>query len=132
MTSVGELFPGDKERRFCSGRLFIEQRNNQSTLPMDIKYSDESTSYLHPPRSLPHSIVRDAKYNPRGEAWCAIHGRTVLGPIFCSNKMNGLDHLQLLKETLGAYIDNMPSARRYRFCFHQDGAPMHTAQPLTD
>ena len=141
-TPVQKLFPEDKERRFCFSRWFMEQLNNQATLPVDIMYSDESTFYLHPPRGLPHNkvwatenprecIVHHTQYNPRVNVWCAIHGRTVLGPIFCSNKMNGRDYLQLLKGTLGPYIDNMPLVQRGRFYFQQDGAPIHTAKPVT-
>jgi len=61
--------------------------------------------------------------------WCAIHGNTLLDPVFLEGGVKTERYLQLLNGVWKPHVNEMPLVVR-RSDFLQDGAPPHMAGEL--
>jgi len=61
--------------------------------------------------------------------WCAIHGNTLLGPVFLEDGVKAERYLQLFNGAWEQHVDEMPLVVR-RPDFVQDGTPPHLAGEL--
>jgi len=61
--------------------------------------------------------------------WCAIHGNTLLGPVFLEEGVKAERYLQLLNGVWEPHVGEMPHVL-LRSDFVQDGAPPHLAGEL--
>lgn len=62
--------------------------------------------------------------------WAAIHGETIIGPVFLPPTLNRDGYMHLLNTELDNYLDELPLAERRRTWFQQDGAPAHSVQEV--
>lgn len=62
--------------------------------------------------------------------WAAIHGDTLIGPVFLPPTLNRVGYLALLNTELQDYLDGLPVAERREVWFQQDGAPAHSVNEV--
>lgn len=58
--------------------------------------------------------------------WAAIHGNTIIGPVFIDGTLNTVRFLQLINVTLLQYYNNLPENVKNVTWFQLDGAPAHS------
>lgn len=58
--------------------------------------------------------------------WAAVHGNTIIGPVFIDGNLNTARFLDLINGTLLQYYNNLPEEIRNATWFQLDGAPAHS------
>lgn len=61
--------------------------------------------------------------------WAAIHGETIIGPVFLPATLNRQRYMDLLNNELVTYLNELPLERRLTW-FQQDGAPAHSVHEV--
>ncbi|KYN00147.1 hypothetical protein ALC62_09081 [Cyphomyrmex costatus] len=113
-TRVQHLQPEDyRERRtFC-----IFNSHNMHL------WSDEN-----PTATRPRSFQIRWKRN----LWAGIMGTEILGPVVLPDILNGERYLELLRENLPKFLEEVPLLYRNKIVFQQDGAGLHNARIVTN
>jgi hypothetical protein len=62
--------------------------------------------------------------------WAAIHGETIIGPVFLPPTLNRLGYMDLLNNELVTYLDDLPPAECRLTWFQQNGAPADTVHEV--
>lgn len=143
MISVQELHNDDCDRRmeFCD--WILERRQQQPEFEKHIFFSDEATFYLNGTVNRQNyrywsdtnpcwAEDRRTQNNPKVNVWCGIYNSQVIGPVFIEGNLNGVRYLDLLRQHLEPFLDNLPLNERWSFYFQQDGAPPHFTLPVRE
>jgi len=143
MKSVQELHDDDCDRRLEFCEWFLNKRRQQPNLEQHILFSDEATFYLNGMVNRQNyrywsdinpcwAEERRRQNNPRVNVWCGIYNKKIIGPIFIEQNLNGERYLELLRNELELFIDELPLVERRLFYFQQDGAPPHFTRNVRD
>lgn len=136
------LLPGDQERRIGFCQWLINMLNGNPNILRLILWSDESNfsnrgmfnrknqhywSRDNPMRHHPCNPQRRFSIN----VWCGLIGSTIVGPVFYEGTLTGERYVELLRNVIHNFLDNVNLDDRQRIFFQQDGAPPHGTQHVT-
>lgn len=123
-----------KRLTFCNWAL--ASFDDDPTLASRIIWSDETTFYRdgtvnrhnehYWSQENPH-LVRVGQYQNRFKVnvWCGILGTSIVGPYFLDDILTGESYHEFLRESLSAFLDELPLATARDLWYQQDGAPAH-------
>lgn len=80
----------------------------------------------------PHAI-RETRYQHRFSVnvWAGIIDDHLIGPHIIPNRFTAAHYLEFLEDTLPELLDDVPLALRRNMWYQHDGAPIHTAGPIS-
>jgi len=64
--------------------------------------------------------------------WCGMLNNMVLGPIIYEGSLNGERYLHFLENEIEQLLENLPVQQYNNLIWHQDGAPVHNVQQVTN
>ena len=143
MRPVQTLLIKDYNLRFEFCDWFRSRLNSDHAFSENIIFSDESTFYLTDPKGyqrghqwLTENAMEVYECGRQGDVkvnvWCAIHGETIIGPVFLPDKLTGSAYLAMIQERLTEYLENLSLPRLSNVFFQQDGAPPHNTRAVSE
>lgn len=127
--------------RFCENILVRLQNDNQ--LLDKVLWSDEATfttagifnrknKHFWATQN-PHIIEPIRKQGRRSlHVWCGLLKNKIIGPIIFEGSLTGQRYLQFLENEIERLLEELPVLQYNQIIFHQDGAPPHSIQAVTN
>ena len=82
------------------------------------------------------NLLRHHPSNPQRRfslnVWCGMMGSKIVGPVFYEGVLTGERYLNLLRNVLEDFLDDVNIADRQQMFFQQDGAPPHNTGNVAD
>lgn len=143
MILVQQLRQGDYQRRlnFIAEMSVLKEINRN--LLYNILWSDEAT-FNESGSVNRHNMHYWSDRNPRWtrernfqvkykvNVWIGILGGRLIGPHFFETNLNSVMYLDFLRNDLPTYLEEVRLQDRRNIWFHQDGAPPHNANIVSD
>lgn len=132
------LFPNDFQRRLDFCHWFLHKCHESPGFEGTVIWTDE-THISSAGIFNRHNNHHWAQENPYATAtvnrqgrfgfgvWCGLMGHQVIGPYFYRGNLNSETYIQILRQEVETYIDNLPVRQFQRIYFQHDGAPSHTS-----
>lgn len=133
---VQYLRPEDFQQRLIFSQWFLEKCNLDRDFPLNCIWTDESyissagifkryNSYTWAQQN-PHSVVEQRNQGRFGfSVWAGIYRGRIVGPFMYDGTLTTDKYLQILREQIELFIDELPLAQRRNIYFQHDGAPPH-------
>lgn len=140
---VHHIREGDFARRLRFCEFFVEQCRQDGNFLMNIIWTDESridtsgifnryNSYYWDTEN-PHVVVAQNRQGRLGfNVWVGIFRGRLLGPYFYDGNLNGEHYVNILREHVTPFLENLPLQDIPNIYFQQDGCPAHNARITTD
>lgn len=137
------LLPRDKPVRECFCRWMLEKIEEEEGFLSNIIWTDESTftrngmwnrqNCRHWAEDNPR-LFRESghQYRFSVNVWAAIHGHTIIGPIFIDGNLNADKFIRMLNGEISDYLDELSLAAYRRVWYQLDGAPAHSTLAVKD
>lgn len=133
---VQALQPGDPLRRQVYCRWILNKVNQQRNFLMHLLSTDEAgftregifnsrNTHIWSDEN-PHAF-RENHFQEKFSlnVWAGIVGDRLVGPFILPPRLNGIEYLQFLNNTLDELLEDVPLAVRRDMWFLHDGAPAH-------
>lgn len=138
VTRVHTLLPRDYNARVIFCRQMIQRMEEDDDFFNKILWSDESTCRRDGYMNLhnlhywclenPHAMREDkSQYQFKINYWTGIINGQIIGPIEIHGNLNGNNYLELLRDTLPEFLEELPEELRQDMWFQNDGCPAHYA-----
>lgn len=132
------LYPNDFQRRLDFCQWFLRQCNEVPGFEGTIIWTDEAHissagifnrhNNHHWAHENPHVT---ATVNRQGRfgfgVWCGFIGYQIIGPHFFHGNLNTENYINILRQEIEPFVDNMPVRQFQRLYYQHDGAPGHTS-----
>lgn len=133
---VQDLLAPDLDQRLDFCRFITEQRQQDVNFAKHILFTDEAcftrsgVTNLHNEHVYadenPHATkVTHYQHEFRINVWAGIIGNFIIGPVILPPRLNGVDYLEHLQNTLPDLLEDLPLQLRRDMWFMHDGAPPH-------
>lgn len=142
-TPVQGLDEGDPVRRILFCRFLLDCDAQNGRFLKSILWTDESkftregiTNFhnLHYwSREHPH-LVREISFQQKFSVnvWAGVIGRTLIGPYYVPDTLNGDNYLEFLQNNLDDILDEVPLDVRREIIYQHDGCPAHYRNAVRD
>lgn len=142
-TRVQHLQPDDYRARRTFCEYFLRETDRDPMFPSRVIFSDESlftregifnshNMHLWSDENPRATRLRSFQYRWKRNLWAGIMGTEILGPVVLPDILNGERYMELLRENLPDFLEEMPLLERNKIVFQQDGAGPHNARIVTD
>jgi DDE superfamily endonuclease/Helix-turn-helix domain (DUF4817) len=129
------LQPEDLEKRLRFAQWYV---NHNEAFNKKIIWTDEARitndgifnrkNNIYWANENPHISVERKRQGRYGiNVWCAIMHNRIIGPVFFHQNLTSDVYVNILRDNLEPFLDNMPLNERYEIYFQQDGAPSHNS-----
>lgn len=142
-TRVQHLEPGDHHARrtFCED--FLRKVDRDPRFASRVIFSDESlftreghfnSHNMHFWSDENPTVTRPRSFQTRWKInlWAGIMGTQILGPIVLPDILTGQTYVELLRDNLPDFLEEVPLLERNKIVFQQDGAGPHNARIVTN
>lgn len=142
-TRVQHLLPEDYHARriFCEN--FLRKVQQDRRYSSRVIFSDESlftregifnSHNMHAWSEENPRVTRSRSFQTRWKInlWAGIMGTQILGPIILPDILTGATYVELLRENLPDFLEEVPLLERNKIVFQQDGAGPHNARVVTN
>lgn len=142
-TCVQHLLPQDYPSRMLFCQNFLRRADRDPTFPSRVIFSDESlftqegtfnSHNMHCWNEENPYVTRIRNFQIRWKlnVWAGIRGTEILGPIILPDILTGAAYLEMLRDNLPEFLEDVPLLERNKIIFQQDGAGPHNARIVTN
>jgi len=141
-TRVQHLRPEDYQARKTFCEYFLREADRDLRFPSRVIFSDESlftregifnshNMHLWSDENPTATRLRSFQTRWKRNLWAGIMGTEILGPVVLPDILTGERYVELLRENLPDFLEEVPLLERNKIVFQQDGAGPHNARIVT-
>jgi len=142
-TRVQHLRPEDYQARKTFCEYFLRETDRDLRFPSRVIFSNETlftregifnshNMHLWSDENPTATRLRSFQIRWKRNLWAGIMGTEILGPVVLPDVLTGERYVELLRENLPDFLEEVPLLERNKIVFQQDGAGPHNARIVTN